>query len=208
MIGRVAFASCYVYSPAGDGAICARSRLLRDLLKEGDLRFMNKYAVRVRQQTEPSGLLAGFFLSGDVLVPVPRCAPKAGGTWAAAVLAQALVEQGLGSATWTGLQRVRAVRKSATAAKGRRPSVARHYDSFQLKPCTLRPPGVVLIDDVVTRGRTFLAAASRVREALPNAQIRAFALLRTLGLIPSITRLLEPCRGEIHWRVGDAQRIP
>jgi predicted amidophosphoribosyltransferase len=162
----------------------------------------------VRQQTEPSGLLAGFFLSGDVLVPVPRCAPRAGGTWAAAVLAQALVEQGLGSATWTGLQRIRAVRKSATAAKGRRPSVARHYDSFQLKPCTLRPAGVVLIDDVVTRGRTFLAAASRVREALPNAQIRAFALLRTLGLIPSITRLLEPCRGEIHWRVGDAQRIP
>ena len=37
MIGRVAFASCYVYSPAGESALCARSRLLRALLKDGAL---------------------------------------------------------------------------------------------------------------------------------------------------------------------------
>jgi hypothetical protein len=208
MIERIAFASCYVYSPRGGGAICARSRLLRAMLKEGDSRFINKYAVRVRQQTEPAGLLAGFFLSGDVLVPVPRSAPKVGGTWAAAVLAQALAAQGVGTVIWPGLQRICAVRKSATAAKGRRPSVARHYESFRLEPLKLRPERVILIDDVVTRGRTLLAAAARVREALPDAQILAFALLRTRGLIPDLPSLLEPCRGEIRWRNGDAQRIP
>jgi hypothetical protein len=208
MIERVVFASCYAYSPAGASAICARSRLLRALLKEGDAHFMNKYAVRVRQQTEAASALAGFFLSGDLLVPVPRSAPKAGGTWAAAELACALVREGVGCATWPGLRRISAVRKSATAAKGWRPTVARHYDSFRLELPDLRPGSVVLIDDVITKGRTLLAAAACVREALPDVQVRAFALLRTLGLIPDIRNLLEPCRGEILWKGGDAQRNP
>ena len=208
MIDGVAFASCYVYSPAGESAICARSRLLRSLLKEGDERFMFKYAVRVRQQMEPAAVLAGFFLSGDLLVPVPRSATKVGGTWAAAELARALIEAGVGSATWPGLRRISAVAKSATAAKGWRPSVARHFDSFRLEPLQICPRRVVLIDDVITRGRTLLAAAARVREALPNTQIRAFALLRTMALISDLSHLLEPCRGEIRWMRGDAHRTP
>jgi hypothetical protein len=208
MIDGVAFASCYVYSPAGESAICARSRLLRSLLKEGDERFMFKYAVRVRQQMEPAAVLAGFFLSCDVLVPLPRSATKVGGTWAAAELARALIEAGVGSATWPGLRRISAVAKSATAAKGWRPSVARHFDSFRLEPLQICPRRVVLIDDVITRGRTLLAAAARVREALPNTQIRAFALLRTMALISDLSHLLEPCRGEIRWMRGDAHRTP
>jgi hypothetical protein len=207
MIERVAFASCYVYSPAGASAICARSRLLRALLKAGDEHFMLKSAARVHQQMEPPAELAGFFRSGDVLVPVPRCAPRVGGTWAAAELTRALVQAGVGSATWPGLLRISAVCKSATSAKGRRPSVAGHYDSFQVEPLKFRPTSVVIIDDVITRGRTLLAAAARVHEALPDARIRTFALLRTRS-ISCIKSLVEPCRGEILWRNGDAQRVP
>jgi predicted amidophosphoribosyltransferase len=208
MIEHVSFASCYVYSPAGDGAICARSRMLRALLKEGDARFMIKYAARVRRQMEPPAKLAGFFRCDDVLVPVPRCTPKVGGTWAAAELARALVQEGVGCATWPGLHRISAVRKSATSAKGRRPSVERHYDSLRLEPLNLCPKGILLIDDVITKGRTLLAAAARVSEALPDVQIRAFALLRTRGMISDIQSVLEPCRGEIRWMDGDARRIP
>ena len=208
MIERLAFASCYVYSPAGDSAICARSRLLRALLKDADARFMSKYAVRVRRQMEPPAVLAGFFLGDEVLVPVPRSAPKVGGTWAAAELARALVQAGVGCATWPGLRRISAVRKSATCANGRRPSVARHYDSFRLDRPALRPHSIVLVDDVITRGRTFIAAAARLREVFPDARIRAFALLRTAGMISDIKSLLEPCRGEIRWMRGDARRVP
>jgi len=208
MIARVAFASCYVYSPAGEGAVCARSRLLRAFLKGGDVRFMIKYAARVRKQNEPSSLLAGFFLSDDVLVPVPGSQPKIGGTWAAAELAYALVREGLGSRVWPGLRRAYAVRKSATSTQGRRPTVARHYDSLRLEPSALRLRNVILIDDVITRGRTLLAAAARVREAIPGAQVRAFALLRTMGLADGVQSLLAPCRGEIRWIRGDARRIP
>ncbi len=196
MIRAVVYASCYVYSPTGTGAVCERSRLLRALLKAGDAGFMLKYALRVHQQATDSPLLAGFFGTTDVLVPVPGSAPSVpGGWWAAKHLAAALVNEGLGYVAWPGLRRVRAVRKSA-------------YESFFVDRPPIPPERIVLIDDVVTKGRTLLAAASRVHEAFPCAQIRAFALVRTMGLIPCVQQLLDPCKGEIRWRAGDAYRTP
>jgi hypothetical protein len=209
MIRAIEYASCYVYSPAGTGAVCERSRLLRALLKAEDATFMLKYALRVRQQVTDSPLLAGFFGPSDVLIPVPGCAPSIrGDIGAAGHLAVALVNEGLGGAAWPGLRRVRAVRKSATAAPGERPTVHRHYESFLIEQPAIPPESIVLIDDVVTKGRTLLAAGSRVHEAFPGAQIRAFALVRTMGLIAGVQHLLDPCRGEIRWRCGDAHRSP
>jgi phosphoribosylpyrophosphate synthetase len=209
MILKIAYASCYVYSPAGAGAVCERSRRLRSLLKAGDAHFMVKYALRVHQQAEESSRLCGFFRSTDILVPVPGSAPQsAAGTWVAAALADALVREGVGTMAWRGLHRICAVRKSATSAPGARPTVVRHYESFLMERPPITPQSVVLIDDVVTKGRTLLAAASRLHEAFPEAQIRAFALLRTMGLVPVVRQLLDPCVGEIRWKAGDAQRRP
>ena len=60
-----------------------------------------------------------------------------------------------------------------------------------------------------TRNREqLLAAATRVHEAFPNARIRAFASVRTMGLTASVEQLLDPCRGEIRWKAGDAHRNP
>jgi hypothetical protein len=209
VIRAIAYASCYVYSPAGTGVVCERSRLMRELLKAADASFMPKYALRVRQQARELPLWEGFFSATDVLVPVPRSTPYiAGGLWAAEELALALVKEGLGGAAWAGLRRVHAVRKSATAASGKRPTVYRHYESFFIEPPPIAPERIVLVDDVITKGRTLLAAASRVHDAFPNAQIRAFALIRTMGLVSGIQQLLDPCKGEIRWRSGDAHRTP
>lgn len=205
----IAYASCYVYSPAGTGAVCDRSRLLRTLLKAGDINFMRRYAARVRQQSVDSPVLGGYFGADDVLVPVPGSGPAAEGrSWVAEDLAVALVNQGLGRAAWPGLRRARAVRRSATAPPGERPTVSLHFESFCIEHSPGPPAGIILVDDVITKGRTLLAAASRVREAFPAAQIRAFALVRTMGLVPGVQHLLEPCRGEIRWRAGDAYRFP
>jgi hypothetical protein len=208
VICSLAYASCYVYSPAGRGAICERSRLLRALLKEGDAHFMIKYALRVHREAETCAKLAGFFDSNDVLIPVPGSSLRRHGSWAAADLAQALVKEGLGTATWQGLRRVVPVQKSATAAPGGRPTVSRHYDSLLMEHSPVTLTSVVLIDDVITKGRTLLAAAARVRERFPDAQVRAFALVRTMGLIAGVKQLLDPCTGEIQWWAGDAHRIP
>jgi hypothetical protein len=48
----------------------------------------------------------------------------------------------------------------------------------------------------------------RLHEALPEAQITAFALIRTMGFQPDVASLLDPCVSEIAWRAGDAHRRP
>lgn len=209
MISRIIFASCYVYSPCGSSAACARSRLLRTLLKEGDARFIVKYAFRVRQQVADQSPLAGFVCPHHVLVPVPGCSRTVAGTVTVAEhLATAMMEAGLGAGIWNGLHRTWPVRKSATAPPGSRPTVGAHYDSFAVEAATALPPRVVLVDDVVTKGRTLLAAAARIQDAFPNTEIRAFALVRTMGFVPAVDHLLDPCIGEIRWSAGDAHRTP
>lgn len=89
-------------------------------------------------------------------------------------LAAALASEGLGH-VWRGLQRISAVRKSATAPSGERPTVTDHYDSLTVQPSLIAPTRVVLVDDVVTKGRTLLGAARRVAESFPEPQVLAFA---------------------------------
>jgi hypothetical protein len=209
VIRSISYASCYVCSPTGSGAVCERSRLLRALLKAGDANFILKYALRVRQQADESPPLSGFFGATDVLVPVPGSRPyRSGDVWAAEHLAIAMVNEGLGGASWAALRRTRAVRKSAGAEPGRRPSVSVHYESFSLESPCITPDRILLVDDVITKGRTLLAAAMRLHEAFPRAEIRAFALVRTLGFVSGVRQLLDPCQGEIRWRAGDALRDP
>jgi hypothetical protein len=45
-------------------------------------------------------------------------------------------------------------------------------------------------------------------EVFPDARIAAFALIRTMGLVAEIGRMVAPCVGTIRWRRGDAQREP
>jgi pyrimidine operon attenuation protein/uracil phosphoribosyltransferase len=209
LIRALSFASCYVYSPGGNCSVSRRSRLLCALLKAGDADFLSRYAERVRREVTEHQAFSGIFGETTILIPVPRSAPAPSrDLWIAEHLAAAFVEEGLGGFAWTGLKRVRAVRKSATAPVGRRPTVVTHYESFMIEGSLPAPERIVLVDDVITRGRTLLAAATRVHEAFPNARIRAFALLRTMGLVPEIGQLLDPCVGEIRWRGGDAHRNP
>lgn len=55
---------------------------------------------------------------------------------------------------------------------------------------------------------TLLGAASRLAESFPRSEVRAFALVRTLGLQPEIERILEPCVGRIRATAQEADREP
>jgi len=68
---------------------------------------------------------------------------------------------------------------------------------------------MVLVDDVVTRGSTLIACASLLDEALPAADISAFAAVRTMSDLEDVPTMREPCVGMIHY-YGDnrLRRVP
>ena len=143
-----------------------------------------------------SGLVE--FLGPDAtLVPVPRSAPlsKPSALWPARVISNGLVSRGLGAAVLPCLSRVEPVRKSSTAEQGTRPDADAHLRTIALSPEILTTKRITLIDDVVTIGRTMIAAASHVRAAYPNADVRAFGLIHTSGLNTEIDRIDAPYVG-------------
>jgi adenine/guanine phosphoribosyltransferase-like PRPP-binding protein len=89
-----------------------------------------------------------------------------------------------------------------------RPTVQQHYQSFAVIPSSKPAKKIVLVDDVITKGRTLAAAAMRVQDAFPDAEVRAFALVRTMGFVLDVPRLFDPCQGEVRWNGEDAYRTP
>jgi phosphoribosylpyrophosphate synthetase len=67
---------------------------------------------------------------------------------------------------------------------------------------------ILLIDDIVTRGATFLGAANRLIDALPHAHIRAFAIMRTISEPSAFVHIRDPRIGTIQLRNNEAYRIP
>lgn len=218
------FASCFAYLPGGRGPLCEEGRLLCAYLKSADRGWMPRLTAQVWLETAGHGRFAMAFGGRVVLVPVPRSSPGQHLDWVGERLAWCLKQLGLAAEVWPVLRRRHAVRKSAFAAPGERPSVFEHYASFAVERALCggaptRQSGVAyeprsnelrltLIDDVITRGRTLLAAAARMREVFPGVEIRAFAFLRTLGPDETLRQILDPCEGEVRWVSGDARRRP
>lgn len=205
----VPFASCYVYSPRGAGLISAGSRFVCDRVKRSDPVWLPRYVGGVVELVARQECFCSVFAGAPVLVPVPGSDASGSRPWPAAHIAAALRELGLARTTWSALWRQFAVRKSSQAPAGMRPTVQEHYQSLSIGTGSReRPEKVILIDDVITKGRTLFAAAARLRVILPHAEIRGFALIRTMGHLQRLERLIAPCEGFVYWAGGDARREP
>jgi predicted amidophosphoribosyltransferase len=207
-IRSVLFGSCYAYSPHGNGTACDHARRLCARLKSSDPTWLPKFAACVFAQAIGRGLLADLFGSDVLLVPVPGSSPGLEDTWPAERLATCLKRMGLAGAISPLLRRTVPVRKSATALAGERPTVSEHYSSFTVVPASDTPCRILLVDDVMTKGRTIFAAALRLHKAFPSADIRAFALIRTLRFESELGDPIDPCQGEVRWTGFDTRRRP
>lgn len=103
---------------------------------------------------------------------------------------------GLGARWLPLLVRATTVAKSAASRNEERPSAETHYGSFVVRPDLAATACITVVDDVITRGATMLAAIARLAEAYPRATVRGFALLRTQSDDP-IDEVKEPVRGTV-----------
>lgn len=216
MLSEVHFAAYLAYSPRGTSEMSRRSRaichgLKQDKASEQANLPLIEYVVDRLAADQPRQVLP-VLGSGRTLVPMPRSAPfpprETNVLWVPRRIAEVLVARGLGAGVAPVLERITAVPKSAFAAPGERPSVQAHYDSLRVHATLESPTRITIVDDVVTRGRTFLAAASRLKEAYPDAEVSCLALVRTRGLVPEILNMVDPIYGTIRYVAGDAQRLP
>jgi predicted amidophosphoribosyltransferase len=163
-------------------------------------------------QTNPAAqVLSGILDRSSILVPCPRSSPIVeGALWPPERIALALKERGLGAEVQRLLMRTKAIRSSATAPRGERPKIQEHLETIRVvaEPSVFLAKAMVIIDDVITKGATLLAAASLLKEAFPTAEIKGFALVRTMGLQPDVDRILDPCTGTVKYRNDEAEREP
>ena len=104
--------------------------------------------------------------------------------------------------------RIKAVPKSAFAASGTRPKPVDHYESIRAAKLVTDRRSLCLVDDVITKGATLLAAATRLQETYSEAKVTAFALVRALGFVDDIDQIVEPAIGTITLRGDEAFRVP
>jgi hypothetical protein len=177
VIERLALATPLTYAVRGTGPVSVNSRRLCGQVKRADPVLLPQIAAHVRALAD-AGTLGDFF-SDVVLVPVPGSAPLAtGAVGRGVVICNALHAAGLGLEVRELVDRAAPVQKSATAAPVDRPTAAAHLASMRAKNALDVPRRVLLVDDVVTRGATLLAAASCLVAAFPTIEVRGFALLR------------------------------
>jgi hypothetical protein len=214
LLSELRFGSFLVYAPRGTSDVSRRAKQFVRALKEERLIGMppqspSAYAaLRLADELSVS-ILETLFRDSPLFVPVPRSSLAVeGGIWPAYNIASALVRQGIGATILPCLERVKAVPKSAFAASGTRPKPIDHYESIRATKMVADRESLCLVDDVITKGATLLGAASRLHEMYPQATVSAFALVRTLGFVDDIGRIVESAVGMITLRGDEALREP
>lgn len=213
-LSRIAFGSFLAYSPHGTADLSRQSRTITYNLKSDRAGTIERVVDRLVQEmaSSPDARPLAQVLGPEItLVPCPRSSLLvAGALWPAERICQALLAHGLGGGVEPWLRRTQAVPRSSAAGPGARPSVRTHLDTMRIEGArsVFRPANITVVDDVITKGSTLLAAASHLAARFPESEVQAFAMVRTLGLVPDVERILAPCVGEVLYRSGGAERNP
>lgn len=172
---NTSFAAYHQYAPQGRSAFSRRSKDVIIAVKndgfESGRQIIPYAGERFAQDISKLGEYSVWFSTETMLIPVPKSTPiLPGAVWPSFRICEELKTRGLGGNISTCLKRKFAVQKSATA-RGNRPSPIDHYKSVEIvipERLLFTPERIVLVDDVVTRGSTFVGLMPRIQERFPT----------------------------------------
>jgi len=192
-------------------------KVMRAIKNEGVIRsqlgdlFAPKFVAKVLKiKIYKKGIFTDFFGEDTVLVPVPRSSPiRKDSLWPSLQIAKAIEHEGLGTVRPV-LKRIKPVPRSSMVPPESRPRPTDHYESIKVEKYKLSSQKLLLIDDIVTRGHTFLGSAWCLQKAFPDAKIKAFAAMRTVSIESEFRKIIDPVRGQIIYRpeYNDCLRRP
>jgi hypothetical protein len=203
----VPFSSLLVYSPRGESQVSKNSRTVCYSLKQGKPEFVTQAVARLAQLWKAEDM-DDFFGPDVILIPAPRSSPLVSGAlWPAQVICREIVAQGLAKAVEPALKRITRVTKSAGARE--RPDIQKHMETMEATPWLSdgEAPRVTIVDDVITKGATLYAGCVMIRELMPRAEVKAFAVVRTISH-GDVENILQPCVGEIKKAWDNVMRVP
>jgi len=211
---KLDFVSLLKYSPHGTTNISAASRQITYAIKGdryyGKVRAIPQAAMRIKEQLSDHSFLYECFGPDVTLIPMPRSSPlKPGTLWPSMRICEAVQNEGLCESIFPCLTRVSSVTKAATAKVGGRPEPDDHFQStlVEFEPLLSMPKRITIVDDVITRGSSMIGIYPRIQEAFPEAQIRCFALVRTMSG-QEVDVVIEPILGTIQFQGNTLRRHP
>ena len=128
------------------------------------------------------------------------CGPRSASAHACLKAALAVTSCGVSNArSPTGVER----------GRGPAPQSARSLASITVRSPRPRayPNRITLVDDVITRGSSFVGMVPRIQEVFPSTTVRCFALIRTISP-GDIDAIFAPTAGTITYRDGLLMRQP
>jgi hypothetical protein len=218
------FISFLQYSPKGNGSAGQKSKTFMYAIKadgpiaaknvKGEwimVNAINAITNLLAREAQKQAVLNKYFGADVTLIPIPRSTPLAAkdALWPTHRICRAFVERGLGGDIAPVLERHRPVQKSSMAKPGQRPGPQEHYDSTRISQGEVVLAGrrITLVDDVVTRGSSFVGMMPHVRTAFPDLEINCFALVRTQSYDP-VDQIVAPVEGVITYENGQLRRTP
>lgn len=158
---------------------------------------LRRVAVRCRERANSD--FKGFFGDDCTLVPVPPSSPpKTGDTlWPGLDIANELLEQGLARDVRQLLVRRQSVPRAHEQLAENRPKFDQLVDSLEWRGDLGEDlHRIILVDDVVTRGTTFLSAQAVIHQTHPWLDVAGFAAVRTMSF-EVVTEPLAPTTGSV-----------
>lgn len=192
--------SLFPYSKKGDSQAVQIAARIVNSVKNGRIGFLHEYFDQ-KIPIETKAELSNFIPATTTLVPLPKSAPLLeNAVWPGRDICELLLTKGLGRECLPLIKRIKAVPKAAFQPNSEeRPTVELHVNSMELDDAPVfsqEMEEIVMVDDVVTQGRTAYAAFIKLQEKFPGIPVKLFTLIRS-DSFKKIDNWSDPAHSEI-----------
>jgi len=192
------YASIYQLNSYEHSEEAAKSRRVRDMIKAG--RNFNGLMNSLQKKIQDSNhdFLRKYLNPNTIVVPVPSSnIYSEGNLWVPLEICKSLVGVGLAGEVVPCIKRIKKIRSSSSCKNAdERPNVSEHLDTLKVSNLILGGADVILVDDILTLGRTSMACSIKLKEAFPGISVKLLALMRTRN-IEGFVRSSYPEEGHI-----------